>query len=78
MVRPVRTRRPPPADRSVGAVAGADELRLAGAELRELDELVGTLPDAARAAKMVVMDHSSADSHRWMRERRGEGRPAPV
>ena len=49
-----------------------------GAELRELDELVGTLPDAARAAKMVVMDDSSADSHRWMRERRGEGRPAPV
>jgi hypothetical protein len=47
--------------------------RLSGRQLAELDEIVSTLPAVARAAKMVVMEHSSEESHQWIRDRRGAG-----
>ena len=59
----------------VYAVAGADELRLDAAQLNELDQIVDTLPPAARAARMVVMDHSTEESHEWIRLRRGGAGP---
>ena len=57
----------------VYAVAGAEELTFTDDQLGELDEIVSTLPPVAKAAKMVVMEHSSEDSHEWIRRRRGAG-----
>ncbi len=54
-------------------VAGAEELTFTDDQLGELDEIVSTLPPVAKAAKMVVMEHSSEDSHEWIRRRRGAG-----
>ena len=59
----------------VHAVAGADELTFSDDELRELDGIVSSLPLVAQAAKMVVMEHSSEESHEWIRRRRGFGTP---
>jgi aryl-alcohol dehydrogenase-like predicted oxidoreductase len=56
--------------RHVAAVAGADEWRLTEAELRELDDLVGTLPRRAKDAKMVVFDHFREETIEWLEARR--------
>jgi aryl-alcohol dehydrogenase-like predicted oxidoreductase len=54
----------------VYAVAGAEDLMLTTAQLQELDAIVDSLPPVAKAAKMVVMDHSSEELHEQMRQRR--------
>lgn len=61
---------------NVAAIAGAESWRLSGDELGELDELVATLPPAAKAAKMVVWDHFQDDALERLRDRRRSAAPA--
>jgi len=43
--------------RHVEAVVGADTWHLSDDDLREIEELVGTLPESARSARSIVWDH---------------------
>lgn len=54
----------------VEALAGADEWRLAAAELAEIDAIVATLPGEAEAAKMIVWDHFPPEALAGLRARR--------
>jgi aryl-alcohol dehydrogenase-like predicted oxidoreductase len=56
--------------RHVAAFAGADEWSLSEADLREVDELVATLPRRAKDAKMVVWDHFQDEALERLRSRR--------
>jgi aryl-alcohol dehydrogenase-like predicted oxidoreductase len=55
----------------VRAVARAELVSLTEQDLVELDEILSTLPPVARAAKMVVWDHFSEETHAELRRRRG-------
>lgn len=54
----------------IAAIAGADEWLLEDSELKEIEEIVATLPPHAQAAKMIVWDHFEADAIGRMRDRR--------
>ena len=54
----------------VQAVIGADAWRLTDGERSELDAIVATLPERARAAKMIVWDHFPASALEGLRRRR--------
>lgn len=54
----------------VQAVAGADEWILTPSQLAELDEIVGSRSEEARAAKMIVWDHFSPEALEGLRRRR--------
>ena len=59
----------------VRAVVGADGWRLNDADRDQLDAIVGTLPEPAREAKMIVWDHFPPSALDGLRRRR-HGEPA--
>ena len=54
----------------ITAIAGADEWLLSAADLKEIEEIVATLPPHAQAAKMIVWDHFEAEAIGRLRDRR--------